>query len=230
MRIGEDEANAAPDGIILDGPVMEAASNLGIVTREKLADPESYAFADSIISNGTPWCVQQSVNLSSGVAEVVFQSSKTLDQAKLVSTLNGGFTGDRTWIETTASVVDNGGGSYTLTATLPQYTTAWFINGISGTLVASSDYQETDEPPPSNVVYDVTANWSSKTVNGNDAVTITNGATVTLENAVCRRAWESKGEIRTRRCTPSSALRWPNAKSPLTVKVAPRKPASSPAC
>ena len=33
------------------------------------------------------------------------------------------------------------------------------------------------------------------------------GATATLEKAVCRRAWESKGEIRTRRCTPSSALR-----------------------
>lgn len=48
MRIGADEANANPDGIILDGPLMEAASNIGMVTREKLADPESYAFAEGI--------------------------------------------------------------------------------------------------------------------------------------------------------------------------------------
>lgn len=48
MRIGADEANANPDGIILDGPLMEAASNVGAVTREKLADPESYAFAEGI--------------------------------------------------------------------------------------------------------------------------------------------------------------------------------------
>lgn len=48
MRIGAAEATANPDGIILDGPLMEAASNLGIVTREKLADPNSYAFAEGI--------------------------------------------------------------------------------------------------------------------------------------------------------------------------------------
>ncbi|QLC25827.1 twin-arginine translocation pathway signal protein [Parasphingopyxis algicola] len=48
MRIGADEAVANPDGIILDGPVMEAANNLGIVTRQALADPDSYAFAEGI--------------------------------------------------------------------------------------------------------------------------------------------------------------------------------------
>ena len=48
MRIGAAEATANPDGIILDGPLMEAASNLGMVTREKLADPNSYAFAEGI--------------------------------------------------------------------------------------------------------------------------------------------------------------------------------------
>ncbi|NNC73792.1 MAG: twin-arginine translocation pathway signal protein [Sphingomonadaceae bacterium] len=48
MRIGAEEANANPDGIVLDGPVMEAGSNLGIVTREKLADPTSYAYSQGI--------------------------------------------------------------------------------------------------------------------------------------------------------------------------------------
>jgi hypothetical protein len=48
MRIGAAEATANPDGIIMDGPMMEAASNVGIVTREKLADPSSYAFSEGI--------------------------------------------------------------------------------------------------------------------------------------------------------------------------------------
>lgn len=48
MRIGADEAVANPDGIILDGPMIEAAHNLGMVTRDKLADPDSYAFAEGI--------------------------------------------------------------------------------------------------------------------------------------------------------------------------------------
>lgn len=143
--------------------------------------PESYAFADSIISNGAPWCRQQSVDLSNGIARVTFVSSKTLDQAKLVSTTDSGYTGARTWVETSAALTGNGDGSYTATAVLPAYTTGWFINGLSGSLVVSSEYQENEGVlPPSNVVFDVSADWSSKTVKGNDTVTITNGAVVTL--------------------------------------------------
>ncbi|MEM8697248.1 MAG: nitroreductase family protein [Pseudomonadota bacterium] len=48
MRIGADEANANPDGIILDGPMIEAARNIGMVTRETLADPESYAYSEGL--------------------------------------------------------------------------------------------------------------------------------------------------------------------------------------
>jgi len=143
--------------------------------------PESYDFADSVIA-GTPWCLQQSATLSNGVAEVVFQSTRTLDQAVLVSTIDGGHTGDRVWIETPSSLTNSGGGNYTVSATLPEYTSAWFINVLDGSLVASSDFQETDVVP-SNIVYDVSANWSTKTVNGNDLVTIKNGATVTLDQS-----------------------------------------------
>jgi uncharacterized sulfatase len=144
--------------------------------------PESYAFADSIISNGAPWCRQETVNLSNGIARVTFVSSKTLDQAKLVSTTDSGYTGTRTWIETAAALVNNGNGSYAVTAALPDYTTGWFINGLSGSLVASSEYQENRNVlPPSNVIFDVSADWSSKTVKANDTVIITNGAAVTLD-------------------------------------------------
>jgi len=104
--------------------------------------PESYAFADSVVSNGTPWCVQESVSASNGVASVTFVSAKVPDQALLVWTADTGVTGDRTWTNTPAALVDGGGGSWTATATLPGETTAWFINALSGSLVASSDFQE----------------------------------------------------------------------------------------
>ncbi len=145
--------------------------------------PESYEFADSVLA-GTPWCLQQSATLSDNVAEVTFSSTKTLDSAELVSTDDVGHTGDRTWTQTAATLVDNGGGNYTITATLPRYTTAWFINGLSGSLVASSDFQETGVVPPDEIVYDTTANWSSQVVDSDDMAIINNGATVTLDEGL----------------------------------------------
>ncbi|MGB2351709.1 MAG: InlB B-repeat-containing protein, partial [Akkermansiaceae bacterium] len=107
--------------------------------------PESYAFADSIINDGTPWCQQQSANLSNGLATVEFSATKVLDHATIIVTLDSGFTGSRTWTETPANLISNGSGSYTVTAPIPDYATAWFINVHSGSLVASSDYQEAPE-------------------------------------------------------------------------------------
>ena len=48
MRIGEREINAEPDGISLSGPVMEGMKALGVFTRDKLDDPSSRAFQESI--------------------------------------------------------------------------------------------------------------------------------------------------------------------------------------
>src|ERR1700691_109114 len=56
------------------------------------------------------------------------------------------------------------------------------------------------------------------------------GKTKTDANDVCRRAFESYGEIRTSRCIPASARRYPYAKSPSTVTVALLIPAPSPGC
>ncbi|MDF7799348.1 acetylxylan esterase [Pontiellaceae bacterium B1224] len=103
---------------------------------------DSYAFADSVISNGTPWCKEQSLELSNNVATVTFTSSKMLDSAVLVSTKGLGFAGDLSWTQTSATLSSNGGGSWTVTATLPANTTGWFVNVLSDTLVVSSDYQE----------------------------------------------------------------------------------------
>jgi hypothetical protein len=47
MRIGAREVDANPDGIALDGPMIEALSALGLLSRETLADPASSAFAST---------------------------------------------------------------------------------------------------------------------------------------------------------------------------------------
>jgi hypothetical protein len=48
MRIGKSEIEASPDGISLGGPLLEAMSLVGLLSREALADPQSMAFASSL--------------------------------------------------------------------------------------------------------------------------------------------------------------------------------------
>lgn len=47
MRLGAREIDANPDGIDVDGPMIEALSAAGLLTREALADPASSAFAST---------------------------------------------------------------------------------------------------------------------------------------------------------------------------------------
>ncbi|MDF7826657.1 acetylxylan esterase [Pontiellaceae bacterium B12227] len=115
--------------------------------------PESYDFADNIISNGTGWCVQQSISLIGSNVEVVFAATRTLKTATLIYTTETGKTGDLTWIETNAtSLVESPAGIWTVAAQLPTNATGWFVNTTAdanvsgyrgdGDVIASSDYQE----------------------------------------------------------------------------------------
>jgi MFS family permease len=56
--------------------------------------PDSYAFAESVLRDGKPWCRQEAARLQDGIAEVTFASSMPLDRAELVTTSDTGFTGD----------------------------------------------------------------------------------------------------------------------------------------
>jgi cephalosporin-C deacetylase-like acetyl esterase len=103
--------------------------------------PDSYAFAKNIVRDGKPWCMQTNASLDSDTVRVVFASTKPLDQAMLISTTETGFTGNRKWTESTATVEKQGAG-WLVTTQLPTGTTAWFVNVGSGGLTASSDYQE----------------------------------------------------------------------------------------
>jgi dienelactone hydrolase len=111
---------------------------------------DSYEFADSVLaSGGDAWCEQQSLSLTGSNAEVSFRSSKPLASAELIYASGTGFTGDLSWLEQAATLIDNEDGTWTVTATLPVGTTAWALNvksvelGTDGVpLIASSDYQE----------------------------------------------------------------------------------------
>lgn len=48
MRIGAKEVAANPDGIGLEGPMIEIARRVGIISREALADPNSTAFRQGL--------------------------------------------------------------------------------------------------------------------------------------------------------------------------------------
>jgi dienelactone hydrolase len=119
--------------------------------------PESYDFADSVISGGAAWCKQDSLSQTGNALEVVFTSSKPLTEATLISTTGNGKTGDLTWPEIAVdSFVESPTGTWTVQATLPAGTTGWFVNvkalakGAGGdnfqyvdeNLIVSSDYQE----------------------------------------------------------------------------------------
>ncbi len=119
--------------------------------------PESYDFADSVINDGTPWCVQQSVGVAGGVASAVFTSSKPLTEASLLyGVSNEVATIDLGWVETgVTSLVEAPPDTWTVTANLPASASGWFIKveatgsdtndlyGYSDTnLVACSDYRE----------------------------------------------------------------------------------------
>ena len=118
--------------------------------------PESYDFADSVISDQSPWCQQQELSEIEGLVEVTFASEKPLIDARLVYSLESGWTGEMVWSEAAvSSLTEESIGIWKVTATLPEGVTAWFVNvyaeGSDTTdqyqyadseLVVSSDYQE----------------------------------------------------------------------------------------
>jgi dienelactone hydrolase len=104
--------------------------------------PDSYAFAESVVRAGRPWLRQEEQRQEHNQAVVEFSSAKPIDRAVLFSTADTGFTGQRNWTETAATVLERRGMRLRIVAPLPPGTRAWFINVQSGNLTASSDYME----------------------------------------------------------------------------------------
>lgn len=105
--------------------------------------PDSYAFAQSVVESGKAWCRQTDLQVNGTVCVVSFESEKPLQDALLVSTVDSGITGSRTWKQTPASLAQTGG-VWQATATLPAGTTAWFINVHADGCTVSSTFTETE--------------------------------------------------------------------------------------
>jgi hypothetical protein len=104
--------------------------------------PDSYAFAESVVRDGKPWCKQDVIGSKDGEAQALFASTKVLERASLISTTNNGFTGGRTWKASPATLEKKNNGHWQIKAPLPDGTTAWFMNAHSDKLTVSSEYQE----------------------------------------------------------------------------------------
>lgn len=105
--------------------------------------PDSYAFAEGIVNNGEAWCILVDSYLHSDTATAIFKTNETLDQAELVYTTDtDANTGNRTWLSTAATLIDNEDGTWTASSALPTGVTAYYINVLKGSLVASSDYRD----------------------------------------------------------------------------------------
>ncbi|MEP4078339.1 acetylxylan esterase [Haloferula sp.] len=103
--------------------------------------PDSYAFAEGVVNDGAPWCQQTSSSNDGWEVTVEFRSGKPLESPVLISTTDRGITGSREW-QKSAAVLKQQGERWVATATLPEKTTAWFLNVKSGDLTVSSNYQE----------------------------------------------------------------------------------------
>jgi dienelactone hydrolase len=103
--------------------------------------PDSYAFAKSVVKTGQPWCKGVACRVAGSECRAAFESSTALDSAALVSTTDTGVTSSRQWVQTPATLVQEGE-VWRASAPLPAGTTAWFINVRSSGLTASSEFQE----------------------------------------------------------------------------------------
>ncbi|WPJ96198.1 acetylxylan esterase [Coraliomargarita algicola] len=127
------------------GPYMVSlVPNMGHSHNAAWDRPESYAFADSVTREGGMWCRQVKSSLRKDTCRATFRSSKPLDAAVLVSTVDGGVTGDRQWVETPLARPEPRGVNWIVQAEVPEGSTAWFINVKSGDLVASSGFFEAE--------------------------------------------------------------------------------------
>ena len=73
--------------------------------------------------------------------QATFASTQPLESAVLVSTTGTGHTGTRTWVETPATLAQKGD-LWVADASVPEGSTACFINVKNGPLTTSSDYLE----------------------------------------------------------------------------------------
>jgi dienelactone hydrolase len=102
---------------------------------------ESYAFTESIVNNQHTWAEQKELVLDQQHFNMKFKCLKKVDKAILYSTSDLGHTAKRKWVEHNLDF-NQVTKIVTLNGTLPENTTAWFVNLTCGKLTVSSDLQD----------------------------------------------------------------------------------------
>jgi hypothetical protein len=110
-------------------------------TRAAWTPPDSYAFAKSVVVDGRMWAQQTGSETKGNRFTASFKTTKPFDESVLISTVDTGFTGLRKWKQTPAKL-ESLNDEWVATATLPESTTAWFINLKSEKLTVSSEFME----------------------------------------------------------------------------------------
>jgi len=108
--------------------------------------PESYTFAERVFRDGKPWIRQTTLLQKGRQLTGSFLSEIPVEKARLVWSTERGFTGGRTWQEAGADFFTQGG-SWTVSADLPEGTTAAFLNLYCSGRIATSDYWEIPPRP-----------------------------------------------------------------------------------
>lgn len=103
--------------------------------------PESYEFAKSVVDTGEPWIVQIEDALTDSMYKVIFRSTRQLEDAVLVYTMDHGATGSRQW-STAPALLKRDKDYWIATADIPDGSTALFINVSSDGLTSSSEFKE----------------------------------------------------------------------------------------
>ncbi|WP_437224027.1 alpha/beta hydrolase family protein [Planctomicrobium sp. SH661] len=101
---------------------------------------ESYAFAREVVKTGGLWGEEVSTVVEEGRRiSTVFRSKQPLDSAELFLTSETGYTGTREWHSIPATLTSKDGVT-TVTANIPEKSTACFLNVHAGSLTASTDF------------------------------------------------------------------------------------------
>ena len=101
--------------------------------------PESYAFAKSVLENGTIWCERMESGVLKNQLFAKFKTDRELDSATLVHSTDDGYTGHRKWTENPIRLRKKDG-IWLADWPLPANTTGWYINVEADGLIVSSDY------------------------------------------------------------------------------------------
>jgi dienelactone hydrolase len=101
--------------------------------------PESYAFAKSVLENGTIWCKRMESGVLKNQLFAKFKTDRELDSATLVHSTDDGYTGHRKWSETSIRLRKKDG-IWLADWPLPESTTGWYVNVEADGLIVSSDY------------------------------------------------------------------------------------------